>query len=449
LRRLIQSSSSQSSSSSSSSSKALIVGAGPAGLLLAHRLLSKGWQSVTIQEARPNPALQDTTKSARQWSLGLNVRGRTAIKSTGQDVWEEVKNAGLLSDQFFVVATKKLKLQIRESTPGSEPSLLLNRQVLCNALLATLEDKYGSTGRIKLVWDAPLTAESALDISTGSIDGETYDVIVGADGANSAVRRLVQANDATFDCETEILPGAVRVLHQNMPPALNRNAINLLLPTGGSKGDAEAAKDIGGLFIIPAKGGKMCALVNWKEATPPASVLEASPEAMLHGLHARFPQLENGLELEAIRAFLDGRDTRPSVVRCSKYASGRVALLGDAAHSTGGTLGQGANSALEDAAALADALIDEVEKGSDADYTDALHRYSSVREPEGSALAELVGVRKASDVRRGGVGRIAKSVGRFFLSRIRPNDPKYFSMQTRMSQTTDSFVSILEKERLD
>ena len=52
---------------------------------------------------------------------------------------------------------------------------------------------------------------------------------------------------------------------------------------------------------------------------------------------------------------------RPSValtVQCSAYASPAlgVALLGDAAHSTGGTLGQGANSALGDVVALSEAL---------------------------------------------------------------------------------------------
>ena len=63
---------------------------------------------------------------------------------------------------------------------------------------------------------------------------------------------------------------------------------------------------------------------------------------------------------------------------------GRVALLGDAAHSTGGASGQGCNSALQDAAALADALLE-----TGGDVAGALERYGNERVPEGHALLDL------------------------------------------------------------
>ena len=45
-----------------------------------------------------------------------------------------------------------------------------------------------------------------------------------------------------------------------------------------------------------------------------------------------------------------------TLTRCSKLASRRVALIGDAGHSVYPALGQGANAALEGARALADTL---------------------------------------------------------------------------------------------
>ena len=56
------------------------------------------------------------------------------------------------------------------------------------------------------------------------------------------------------------------------------------------------------------------------------------------------------------------RASRAATIRCNAYTYGRVALLGDAAHSTGGASGQGCNSALQDAAALADALLVEAKR---------------------------------------------------------------------------------------
>lgn len=48
-----------------------------------------------------------------------------------------------------------------------------------------------------------------------------------------------------------------------------------------------------------------------------------------------------------------------TLTRCSKLASRRVCLIGDAAHSVYPALGQGANAALEGARVLADTLAGE------------------------------------------------------------------------------------------
>ena len=93
----------------------------------------------------------------------------------------------------------------------------------------------------------------------------------------------------------------------------------------------------------------MCGLVSWNDETSPPTICteEFAKEAgqdkarrAMEALHARFPKLEGGLTEEACLNFLEGMDSRAAVVKCSSYVAKGVALLGDAAHSTGGTLGQ-------------------------------------------------------------------------------------------------------------
>lgn len=450
--------------------RCLIVGSGPSGLLLAHKLLDSGKWDVTVQDARADPREQDA-ESTRQWSLGLNIRGRTAVQSV-DGLWDALLKVGLESEKFFLHFGGPLRWQIRQKTPGSKPTLLLNRTRLCCAMLDEIERKHPHSEYFSALWDTEFSSETAaIDEKTGVVDGHDtpFDVIVGADGVRSAVRSA-----ASFACDLNSLPERFRVLHQVMPPRLGDIAIDAIHVCIQKESSEEAALAKGaGLFIIPAKDGKMCGLVSWKNDNerPPFVKEGASAEAMRDAMHARFPQLGDGLTLEACQRFLDeGRDGRAGVVRCDTYVKGRVALMGDAAHSTGGTLGQGANSALMDAADLADRLV-EAAGITDGDAAakavqGALEAYNESRVPEGQALAELLGVLRperetaapepASAQERGGGGgptalikSAARSVVRQVMGRVDPGNRKYWNSQTLMSQTRMPFVEIanLAKEQ--
>jgi len=52
----------------------VIIGAGPAGLLLAHYLLRRGKYHVEIYERRPDPRLVDASKDT--FPISLQERGR-------------------------------------------------------------------------------------------------------------------------------------------------------------------------------------------------------------------------------------------------------------------------------------------------------------------------------------------------------------------------------------
>jgi 2-polyprenyl-6-methoxyphenol hydroxylase-like FAD-dependent oxidoreductase len=72
-----------------------------------------------------------------------------------------------------------------------------------------------------------------------------------------------------------------------------------------------------------------------------------------------------------------------------RWSSGRIVLLGDAAHATTPGVGQGAAQALEDAVALADALSDRDKPARDHELSAALNRYESARRPRAELALKL------------------------------------------------------------
>jgi 2-polyprenyl-6-methoxyphenol hydroxylase-like FAD-dependent oxidoreductase len=73
-------------------------------------------------------------------------------------------------------------------------------------------------------------------------------------------------------------------------------------------------------------------------------------------------------------------------VDCRRWFSGRLVLLGDAAHAMAPNLGQGANSALGDAVALAEALVTA------PSIPAALERYDDRRRPAARRVQNTAGL---------------------------------------------------------
>ncbi|MFI8519857.1 FAD-dependent monooxygenase [Streptomyces sp. NPDC085481] len=113
----------------------------------------------------------------------------------------------------------------------------------------------------------------------------------------------------------------------------------------------------------------------------PAGVRHEDPLGVLRrrfaGWHAPIPELLAATRPEAVLH----HDVAELATPLPSFVSGRVALLGDAAHAMTPNLGQGACQALEDAVVLAAAL--DREPGVDA----ALARYDAERRPRTTAVA--------------------------------------------------------------
>ena len=137
----------------------------------------------------------------------------------------------------------------------------------------------------------------------------------------------------------------------------------------------------GPLAILPLPGNR--SNIVWSETHANAHAIAALDDAgFLDVLRPRF-----GDFLGAIR-LAGPRFSYPlSLSLAERYATPRVALVGDAAHGVHPIAGQGLNLGLRDVAALAEVLTDASRRGEDIGAIDVLERYQTWRRFDATSLA--------------------------------------------------------------
>jgi len=408
--------------------KVCIVGAGPSGLLAAHCLLKSGKQ-VSVYESRPDPRLLD--KEDRAYALGIGIRGRTAIRSVDESLWNTVKARGYESERFDLYLTPKIKLRLRNGSKNKdvEPSLLLYQSDLCAALLDGLEKRYPNF-KVHFKQQISMVCSNKNCVSLESSDGENivagpFDVIVGCDGVNSVVRKSIEHK--SFTQKVQVLPGEFKVCQSSsLPSNIDSTAVSLILPKAGSTtAFFEPTSKRGGCILFSTGRGVQDKIMSGNLTGD--DILE------------RFPLLD-GVDLEELtRQLKKQAPSRASSVQCNIYHCGSTVLCGDAAHATGGVSGQGVNSGLVDATVLAECLQDTEA----ANIQDALLKYSKRQVPEGKALYDLsFGPEGNVSFTKQLLMILTTAVDFFFQGRFGIGRPP---LQTLLGQTLISFSDIRRK----
>ncbi|HEY7206727.1 MAG TPA: FAD-dependent oxidoreductase [Gaiellaceae bacterium] len=195
-------------------------------------------------------------------------------------------------------------------------------------------------------------------VRAGFTDGTTgrYDLVVGADGINSLVRRL-----ALPDAPEPEYTGQV-VWRHNFPKPESLATLDTYVGLRGKAGLVPLAPDLMYMFVIE----------RWPadDLDVPDERLPATMRERLEGYGGRIGELRDTLITDESEIVY-----RPvySLLVPSPWYRGRVIVVGDAAHATSPHVGQGAAMAIEDAVVLAEEV-----SGSD-DLTGSLERFMERR----------------------------------------------------------------------
>jgi 2-polyprenyl-6-methoxyphenol hydroxylase-like FAD-dependent oxidoreductase len=328
---------------------ALIVGGGIGGLATAIALDRRGWQVEVCEQAA---AFTEIGAGLSLWPNALR-----ALAALDVDLAEHVQALGAVQSGGGVRSSSGRWLARNDAGEIERsfglPLIVLHRADLVRALVEALSPEVLR----------PSTTVRALHDDGNAVVVEhdhgsrRVNLVVGADGLNSTVRRLrwPEAKPPRYAGYT-----AWRMITDVLPQPLTAGA------------EIWGRGERFGFTSLPG-GRSYC----FGTATAPAG--ETSPEGEWAQVNHRFRTWPDPIPtlLDAVPADRVLRHDIYDLQDLPSYVSGRVVLIGDAAHAMTPNLGQGACQALEDAATLAAFL----------DGSDGLARYDRERRPRTQLIA--------------------------------------------------------------
>ncbi|RKF62277.1 Kynurenine 3-monooxygenase [Erysiphe neolycopersici] len=389
--------------------KTVIIGAGPVGSLAALYAANRG-HDVEVYELRGdlrNPSVTplNFTKSI---NLALSERGINALKhSKNNELLANILNETLPMKARMIHSRSKSGLLREESQDydiHGRAIFAIDRSTLNSQLLQELE----ALPNVKLFFNHKLVGvnfksnEVKLETTPNSITDDfqgnkfqevvvNFDLLIGADGAHSAVRQQMMKNMCmeysqsyidTLWCEFTIKARESPSNNQSPQSKFRMSPEHLHIWPGKEY-----------MFIaIPSHSGDfVCTLFA------PSSIykyLAQSHEVLLEFFHQKFPGVTPELIPPAslIESFTQNPHLPLISVNCSPHHYGdSTVILGDATHAMVPFFGQGMNAGLEDVRILFETL-DRYAKSSNHSPDSrqlALEQYSALRTEDSKAISQL------------------------------------------------------------
>lgn len=346
----------------------LVTGAGLGGLALAQGLRRAGI-AVTVVERDPS-----LTARRQGYRLHIDAEGRDALVRVLPPASAELflATAGVPAPRFTVL-DHRLEHVMTQEAGGMPRDLAVDRLVLRRILLAGVED------RVVFGKELLRFAEHDGGVTAFFTDGSRTrcDVLVGADGIGSAVRRRYLPHARIVDTGVWQLYGAVP-LDEHTGPLFDEHMRGIFTVISGpdaallgvapvefpERPDEAAARLAPDVPLPPVADYVTCSLAARSDRFGrPEAELRATSGAELHSIMAAAVRTWHPRVREIVSrcdpASLFALPLRSSVP-VPPWTTTRVTLLGDAIHAMSPAAGAGACMALRDAARLTDALTDAV-----------------------------------------------------------------------------------------
>ena len=346
-----------------------VVGGGICGLTTALALDRRGID-VRVYEA---------AEEYRPVGAGLLLQANAMLALDELGVADRVRTAGNALRGGAIRAPDGTELQTFDFDDVERPavghgSVAVHRADLQQALLDELDAPVETGAECVDVTDAASPIVSFADGTTASAD-----VVVGADGIDSAVRSTVAPDTGVRALDAVVYRAVVDV---SLPAPRDSRGVEVW-----GEGTYTGGAAIGGdsFYWFATEPGRSAA-----SATPASDAVPALRER-----YGEFPEpIPTVLDaLDPGAVFQTGLRDVPSL---DTWSRGRFVLAGDAAHAMLPFAGQGAAQSLEDAVVLADALA------SCGDAESAFDRYERARKPRADRVrAESRWLGRASASRSG------------------------------------------------
>ncbi|KAK9302957.1 hypothetical protein QLX08_005220 [Tetragonisca angustula] len=354
-------------------SRIAIVGGGLVGSLAACFFAKRG-HSVSIYEYRADIRVEDYR--GQSIDLALSIRGREALRAVGLEEAVVDHHGIAMRGRMLHNKDGTLREMLYDSVKGNCIYSVSRRYL--NIVLLNAAEKYPEVSLFfnKKIIDANVDNGKLkiLDTKTKTIEGVEADLIIGADGAYSTVRRIM-AKRPLFNCSQTYI---------------EHGYVELFVPVGANNEFAMSGEH---LHIWPRGEFMMIALPNDDHTFTgnifaPFATLDQlkTPQDFLSFYQKQFPDLLELIGREKLVKDYFEREPKTLIsIKCKPYHVGKTTLLvGDAAHAMVPFYGIGMNAGFEDIL-----LLDELMERYNSDFSLILPKFTELRCEDAHAICEL------------------------------------------------------------
>lgn len=362
--------------SNTNKDKILIIGAGLCGTLLALRMAQRGYK-VELREKRSDMRNAEFI-GGRSINLALSDRGLKALRIVGMED-QILEECIPMNGRMIHGVDGALRLSNYSGRTGE----YIN-SVSRGGLNVALLEKADEFDNLTVVFNSSClnveleTGTANFKNADGTTETITADVVIGTDGAGSAVRKslMSRTTDLLFNYSQDFLRTGYKELEipadENGGFRIEKNALHIW-PRGHYM--MIALPNLDGSFTVtmfhPFEGEAGFNTLNTPEKVQ-AFFEKYYPDSLEH-----LPNL--------VETYFENPVGTLGTIKCYPWqAFGKVLIMGDAAHAVVPFYGQGMNASFEDVR-----VFDEIVEAHEGNWATILEKFQEERVDNGNAIGDL------------------------------------------------------------